>query len=179
MFTVIVAYPILDAILIVPAIVILVNFRKEPLWFTPWICESAGIFLMALSDSWFAPVILTSLVNQLWLSSLFFSGAHYLVIAAGLLWYAKFLTSHSHDANESGIKVSEPSKIIFNGASSSSNDNNYTFHKKENKRTSSSRVFAAISLLTIVAIVVGIILYSSYSNHYHLYFLGSPMQILR
>jgi branched-chain amino acid transport system substrate-binding protein len=163
MFTVIVAYPILDAILMVPAIVILVNFRKEPLWFTPWICESAGIFLMALSDSWFAPVILTSLVNQLWLSSLFFA-AHYLVIAAGLLWYAKFLASHSHDADESGIKVSEPSKIIFNCATSSSNDNKYTFHKKENKRTFSSGVFAAISLLTIVAIVVGITLYSSYSS---------------
>lgn len=81
MFVVITAYPLLDAILMVPAIVILVNFRKEPLWFTPWIYESAGIFLMALADSWFAPIILTSLVNQLWLSSLFFA-AHYLVTAA-------------------------------------------------------------------------------------------------
>ena len=53
MFAVISAYPTLDAILNVPAIVILINFRKEPLWFTPWICESAGIFLMALSDNWF------------------------------------------------------------------------------------------------------------------------------
>src|SRR5215469_2249445 len=26
----------------VPAIVILVEFRKEPLWFTPWICETLG-----------------------------------------------------------------------------------------------------------------------------------------
>jgi hypothetical protein len=41
MFAVISAYPILDAVLMVPAVVILVNFRKEPLWFTPWICESA------------------------------------------------------------------------------------------------------------------------------------------
>ncbi|MFL6461494.1 MAG: hypothetical protein ACJ71J_11230, partial [Nitrososphaeraceae archaeon] len=37
MFAVIIAYPIMDAVLMVPAIVILVNFKKEPLWFTPWI----------------------------------------------------------------------------------------------------------------------------------------------
>jgi branched-chain amino acid transport system substrate-binding protein len=90
MFTVIVAYPILDAILMIPAIVILVEFRKEPMWFTPWICESLGIFLIAVSDSWFAVVVLTSLVEQLWLSALFFA-AHFLVMAAGLLWYIKFL----------------------------------------------------------------------------------------
>jgi hypothetical protein len=44
MFAVIVAYPILDATLMIPAIVILVEFRKEPVWFIPWICESLGIF---------------------------------------------------------------------------------------------------------------------------------------
>ena len=36
MFAFVVAYPILDSILMVPAIVILVEFRKEPAWFTPW-----------------------------------------------------------------------------------------------------------------------------------------------
>jgi hypothetical protein len=93
MFAVIIAYPIMDAVLMVPAIVILVNFRKEPLWFTPWICESLGLFLIAISDSWFAVVVLTSIVEQFWLSSIFFA-AHYLVIAAGLLWYVKFLLTH-------------------------------------------------------------------------------------
>ena len=73
MFAVIVAYPILDATLMVPEIVILVELRKEPLWFTPWICETLGIFLIAISDSWFALVVLTSLVEQLWLSALFCS----------------------------------------------------------------------------------------------------------
>src|SRR5918911_2904656 len=94
MFAVIIAYPVMDAVLIVPAIVILVNFRKEPLWFTPWICESLGLFLIAISESWFAVVVLTSIVEQFWLSSIFFA-AHYLVIAAGLLWYVKFLLTHS------------------------------------------------------------------------------------
>ena len=50
MFIIVIAYPILDSILIVPAIVILLSFRNEPIWFTPWIFESAGIFLVAISD---------------------------------------------------------------------------------------------------------------------------------
>lgn len=90
MFVVIVAYPILDAILMVPALVILVEFRKEPTWFTPWFCESLGIFLIGLSDTWFAVIVLTSLVEQLWISALFFA-AHFLVMAAGLIWYLKYL----------------------------------------------------------------------------------------
>jgi len=94
MFAFIIAYPILDSVLMVPAIVILVEFRKEPVWFTPWICESLGIFLIALSDSWFAVIVLTSLVEQLWLSALFFV-AHFIVMAAGLLWYIKMLIPYS------------------------------------------------------------------------------------
>jgi hypothetical protein len=90
MFAVIVAYPILDSTLMVPAIVILFGFRKQPVWFTPWICESLGIFLIAITDSWFAFIVLWSSVEQLWLSALFIA-AHFLVVAAGLLWYIKVL----------------------------------------------------------------------------------------
>ncbi|MGB8935204.1 MAG: penicillin-binding protein activator [Candidatus Nitrosopolaris sp.] len=98
MFAFIIAYPILDSTLMIPAIVILVEFRKEPVWFTPWICESLGIFLIAISDSWFAVIVLTSFVEQLWISALFFA-AHFLVMAAGLLWYIKLIIpSHiTHD----------------------------------------------------------------------------------
>jgi len=77
----------------VPAIVILVEFRKEPIWFTPWICESLGIFLVALSDSQFAVIVLTSLVEQLWLSAQSFV-AHFVVMAKGLLWYIKITFPH-------------------------------------------------------------------------------------
>lgn len=92
-----IAYPTLDAILMVPAIVILLDIRNEPLWFTPWICESLGLLLIALSDSWFALVVLTSFTEHFWLSSLFFS-AHALVMTAGLVWYLKYLSLHHHDA---------------------------------------------------------------------------------
>jgi branched-chain amino acid transport system substrate-binding protein len=96
MFSVMIAYPTMDAILMVPAIVILLDIRKEPLWFTPWICESLGLLLIVLSDSWFTLVVLTSLTEQFWLSSLFFA-AHFLVMAAGLVWYIKYLTLHHYE----------------------------------------------------------------------------------
>lgn len=85
MFAFLVAYPILDSVLMIPAIVILVEFRKMPVSFTP-ICETLGIFLVAISDSWFAVIVLTCLVEQVWLSAVFFA-VHLLVMAAGLLWY--------------------------------------------------------------------------------------------
>ena len=159
-FAVIVAYPIFDAILMVPAIVILINFRNEPLWFTPWVCECAGILLMAMSDSWFVPVILTSLVNQLWISSLFFA-AHYLVIAGGLFW---FLTSYAYHHDEHTIKGLESSpKVTFSGTRSDAttrndNDNNNYTHKrrKQNKARFSYRIIAVIAIIMIVAVIVGI-----------------------
>ena len=113
MFEFVVAYPILDSILMVPAIVILVEFRKEPVWFTPWIFETLGIFLIAISDSWFAVIVLTSLVEQVWLSGVFFA-AHLLVMAAGLLWYIKLLipsiATNKVSRKESPTKTSSTSK---------------------------------------------------------------------
>ena len=94
MFAVIIAYPILDAILMVPAISILVNFKNEPLWFTPWICESLGIFLIAISDSWFALVVLTSLVQLFWLSAFFRSS-----LPCYSCWVNMVYQILSHDAS--------------------------------------------------------------------------------
>jgi ABC-type branched-subunit amino acid transport system substrate-binding protein len=182
MFSVIVAYPILDAILIVPAIVILVNFRKEPLWFTPWICESLGIFLIAISDSWFALVVLTSLVEQVWISALFFA-AHYLVIAAGLLWFMKFLIISG--GNESDSKQEEEMLAVNNKknnnntSSISANNNNNSNNpdriigkeKVERRRKGKilvlvgSRAIPAVVVIPmaiIVAVVGVIIIYSFY-----------------
>ena len=166
-FAVIVAYPILDAILMIPAIVILVNFRNEPLWFTPWICECAGILLMAMSDSWFAPIILTSLVNQLWLSSLFFA-AHYLVIAAGVFW---FLTTYAY-RDEHAIKELQASpKVVFNGTKAGTRNerSDYTIKKSmqsKDKAAFSYWIIAVIGITIIFAIIVAISssMYSPSSN---------------
>ncbi|MFL6381237.1 MAG: penicillin-binding protein activator [Nitrososphaeraceae archaeon] len=151
MFAVIIAYPIMDAVLMVPAIVILLNFRKEPLWFTPWICESLGLFLIAISDSWFAVVVLTSISEQFWLSSIFFA-AHYLVIAAGLLWYVKFLLTHSQPSDErSRSEQLETSIITPRGG--------YTDeHKSEEKnhKRISSLALTVIAAIVVIAVAIGV-----------------------
>ena len=156
MFTVIVAYPILDAILMVPAIVILVNFRREPLWFTPWICEALGIFLIAISDSWFALVVITSLVNQLWLSAIFFA-AHYLVIAGGLLWYIKFSITYTHKerdssliSSSSSLTTSSPKKIVFDKVVNSTLEKN----ARRKKLASPMTLISAISIISIIALAI-------------------------
>jgi hypothetical protein len=144
MFAVIVAYPILDATLMVPAIVILVEFRKESLWFTPWICETLGIFLIAISDSWFALIVLTSLVEQLWLSALFFA-AHLLVMAGGLLWYIKLLIPHTTDSRhekEVGIGTAPPA-LIEKGAD-----------KRKGIAPSIGIAGAALTVIIIIGILV-------------------------
>lgn len=92
-FSILVAYPILDSIIIVPSFLIILNYRKEPLWFTPWICKCAGIFLIAISDSWFALFIITSMTTELWPSALIIT-SHNLILAGGLLWYIKFLVKY-------------------------------------------------------------------------------------
>lgn len=90
MFSVIIAYPILNSILTVLAIVILTGFRKEQFWSISWIFESLAMLCIVVADSWFALVVLTGFVEQLWISALFLP-VHYLVISAGLLWFIKFL----------------------------------------------------------------------------------------
>ena len=160
MFAVIIAYPILDAILMVPAISILVNFKNEPLWFTPWICESLGIFLIAISDSWFALVVLTSLVQQFWLSALFFA-AHYLVIAAGLIWYIKFfLTMPAHNNNNKSLSKAATAVSSNNipKPSFSSSNKRFSFYKKE------KRIRVAIgAVAAVIFIIIVVVYYLPYS----------------
>ncbi len=151
MFAVIIAYPIMDAVLMVPAIVILVNFRKEPLWFTPWICESLGLFLIAISDSWFAVVVLTSIVEQFWLSSIFFA-AHYLVIAAGLLWYVKFLLTHSQPSDERSTSEQIETSII---APRGGFTDEHKLEEKNHKRISYTGL-TVIAAIVVIAVAIGV-----------------------
>jgi hypothetical protein len=51
MFSVIVAYPILNTILIVPAVIILIGFRNEQQLSIPWICESLSLLILVVADS--------------------------------------------------------------------------------------------------------------------------------
>ncbi|MDQ3848130.1 MAG: ABC transporter substrate-binding protein [Thermoproteota archaeon] len=90
MFAVLIAYPLMNAILTIPALPILIRLWKERPWSIPWTFKSLSLFCIVITDSWFAIIILSGLYEQVWLSSVFF-GSEYLIMAGGLLWFNKFL----------------------------------------------------------------------------------------
>lgn len=175
-FSVVVAYPAIDAIIIVPSFLILVNYKKEPQWFTPWFCKSAGIFLMAIADGWFALFIVTSWTTELWPSAIVFA-AHNVIIAAGLLWYAVYLVSqYSPKSGQGNDKVvqasSRPSSPSSPTSSSppmlpipSRHDSRTDRSASVKKPSLNNLVFALIAgaLLLSVVLIVGNLL-SPYSS---------------
>ena len=89
LFIVTIAYPTLNSILTALAMMILLRIKNEKHHFIPWICELVGFLAIVVGDSWFAIIVLTAFVEQLWMSALLLS-AHYLLIAAGLIWYLRY-----------------------------------------------------------------------------------------
>ena len=144
-FTVIIAYPILDAIIIVPSFLIVVNYKKEPHWFTPWIFKSAGIFLVVIADSWFALFVVTSMTNELWPSTMIFA-AHNVIIAAGLLWTVVSLAAAGTNPN-----LTNSDSPNFEESSAQQYDIN---NSKLNSSKSSSRMSSYIIFFTLTALSV-------------------------
>ncbi len=89
LFIVTIAYPTLNSILTILAITILLGIKKEKHHLVPWVCELVGFLAIVVGDSWFAIIVLTTFVEQLWISTLLLS-AHYLLIAGGLMWYLRY-----------------------------------------------------------------------------------------
>lgn len=83
-------YPLLNSILAFLAVLILIGIRHEKIHYITWLCELLALLSLVLGDSWFAIIVLTELVEQLWVSSLLLS-AHYIIIAGGLIWYIRYL----------------------------------------------------------------------------------------
>jgi ABC-type branched-subunit amino acid transport system substrate-binding protein len=104
MFAVTVIYPAFNSVLSFMAIIILYGLRKEKeiekdmKHDIAWTCELIGFLVIVLGDSWFAIIVLTELVEQLWISALLLS-AHYIMIAGGLLWYIRL----ANDSNQINI----------------------------------------------------------------------------
>jgi ABC-type branched-subunit amino acid transport system substrate-binding protein len=97
LFVVTIAYPTLNSVLTVLALMVLLGIRNERHHFIPWICELVGLLAIVIGDSWFAIIVLTTFVEQLWMSALLLS-AHYLLIAGGLIWYLRYsIKWHSKD----------------------------------------------------------------------------------
>jgi branched-chain amino acid transport system substrate-binding protein len=148
-FSVILAYPILDAIIIVPSFLIVANYRKEPHWFTPWIFKSAGIFLVVISDSWFALFVVTSMTNELWPSTMIFA-AHNVIIAAGLLWYVVALAAARANSNHTNLNE---------GFEENKSQQQYGLNKPEinSKKVSSTSnylIFFTLTSLAVLSIVL-------------------------
>ena len=97
LFLVTIAYPILNSVLTVLALIILLGIKSERHRFIPWICELVGLLAIVIGDSWFAIIVITTFVEQIWVSALLLS-AHYLLIAGGLIWYLRYsIKWHSKD----------------------------------------------------------------------------------
>ncbi len=86
-------YPILDAVLLVPAIAILWSFRKGEPAYTHWIMISLFIIFIAIADIGFDYALAVdeeSASQQEWVWDMFYN-AGYLSIAGALFWYNRYL----------------------------------------------------------------------------------------
>jgi hypothetical protein len=90
LLSIMIVYPILNTILIVPAIVMFIDFKKEPKSSMPRMCESLSLLNLIVADSWFVIIFLSKMVEAIWYSNLLIVD-HYLIISAGLLWSIIFL----------------------------------------------------------------------------------------
>ncbi|HEU4822142.1 MAG TPA: penicillin-binding protein activator [Nitrososphaeraceae archaeon] len=123
MFAVLIAYPIMNALLTIPALPILFGLWKERPWSIPWTFKSLSLFCIVITDSWFAFIILSGLYEQVWLSSMFF-GAEYLILAGGLLWFNKFLAIYKNQGTASANTTSQDYLKITNGLGNRNNSPN-------------------------------------------------------
>lgn len=84
-----VAYPILNSVLTVLALSILLNIKGQRHVSIPWICELIGLLAIVVGDSWFAIIVLTAFVDEIWISAVLIS-SHYMMLAGGLVWYLRY-----------------------------------------------------------------------------------------
>ena len=116
LFLVTIAYPILNSILTVLALTILLNIKNEKHHFIPWICELIGLLAIVIGDSWFAIIVLTAFVEQIWISAILLS-AHYLLIAGGLVWYLRHYSNWelriSDNSITKNVRKIFSTKVVF------------------------------------------------------------------
>ena len=84
-----ITYPMLDLILIVPAILVLVNLRKDYQLSVPWFLSSISLLVNAIADDGFANDVVSGNSRNLLFWDLFFI-TDYLIMAAALYWYNRF-----------------------------------------------------------------------------------------
>ena len=98
-----ITYPMLDLILIVPAVLVLVNLRKDYQLSVPWFLSSISLLVNAIADDGFVNDVVSGNSRNLLFWDLFFI-TDYLIMAAALFWYNRFHIS-------SGLKKSNRIKL--------------------------------------------------------------------
>lgn len=88
-----IAYLALDAVLIVPAIIVLASLRQGKLTFTPWIILASSLLVVAAADSGFAYYEAAGMEEEIWVWDLLYSTS-YIAIAAALFWHYRFFIYH-------------------------------------------------------------------------------------
>jgi branched-chain amino acid transport system substrate-binding protein len=140
MFAVLIAYPVMNALLTVPALSILLGLWRERPWSIPWTFKSLSLFCIVITDSWFALIIISGLYEQVWLSSMFF-GAEYLILAGGLLWFNKYLAVYKNHGTASATNSTSHDYLkITNGPGNRNNT-------PPNNKTRHLQVFVAVVLV--------------------------------
>lgn len=87
-----ISYPVLDGILLAPAILILWSIRNGKLGATHWMLISLSMIFVAIADSGFgysAVLDINSVQKEIWIWNILYN-ASYLSIAFALLWYNRF-----------------------------------------------------------------------------------------
>jgi branched-chain amino acid transport system substrate-binding protein len=110
-FSIVIMYPLLNIILIIPAIPMFIGIKKEPELSVPRTCESLSLISLVIADSWFAIIYLSNIIEAIWYSNLLIVD-HYLIISAGLLW-SIFSLNPRHNKYSSKLKnrISSINKI--------------------------------------------------------------------
>ena len=85
-FSISVAYPVLDAILIVPAVLIITNAGKGQLTSIPWVF--VAMILLIIADSLLGLSQVTNFSSETYHITMIYD-ASYLCFMAGLIWYNK------------------------------------------------------------------------------------------
>jgi hypothetical protein len=90
-------YLALEAVLIVPAIIVLASLRRGKLTFTPWFLLSSALLITAAADSGFAYYDAAGMSEEIWIWNPLYNSS-YIIMAATLFWHHRFFIYHEKEA---------------------------------------------------------------------------------
>jgi hypothetical protein len=92
-----IAYLALDAVLVVPAIIVLASLRRGKLTFTPWFLLSSALLITAAADSGFAYYEAAGMEEEIWIWNPLYNSS-YIIMTATLFWHYRFFVFHEREA---------------------------------------------------------------------------------